>query len=151
MTTTDTPIMVSAEEALSELPLAGLIDAENRLRKLRAMYRDATTETATARKRHRDDIETIGERLIEEAKDRDWCSVYDEIIDDLNHKLYVELPVRSRNYTVRVQATVTFEVEVEDQTSESDARETAREWIESDARDYVNYVTRIDVEDTEVI
>lgn len=148
---TDSPMMISAEEAMSESPLAGLIDADNRIRKLRSMYRDATTDAATARKRHRDDIELIGERLMHEANERDWCSIYDDVIEDLNQKLYIELPVRLRTYTVRVVAAVTFEVEVEDQPNETEAREVARDWIESDARDYVNNVTRVDVEDTEVI
>lgn len=59
---------------------------------------------------HRADIATIGESLISEANDREWCSEYDEIVDKINRSLTVELPLREREHTVTV--TVTLEITV---------------------------------------
>ena len=67
------------------------------------------------RAEHRADIARIGERLIEEATDRDWCYEDDEIIDELNRHLTVELPGREREYTVTVNVQVEFRVDARDE------------------------------------
>jgi hypothetical protein len=53
-------------------------------------------------------LELIGDRLIEEANNRDWCSIYDDVIESLNGQLPSgwELPVRSKNWDVTVEFTV---------------------------------------------
>lgn len=47
-------------------------------------------------------IAMIGERLIQESNDRNWCSEFDGIIDDVNSALpgWLHLPVREREYEV---------------------------------------------------
>lgn len=63
--------------------------------RLRARLREAE-------QRHHADIEAIGERLMREARNRNWCSEYDEIVESLNVSLSVELPVREREYEVAI-------------------------------------------------
>lgn len=55
-----------------------------------------------ARDEARRAIDMIGERLIQESNDRNWCSEFDEIIDDVNGSLpaWLSLPTRERDYTV---------------------------------------------------
>lgn len=47
-------------------------------------------------------IQIIGERLLQEAENRGWCSEFDEIIDDVNCSLpgWLQLPTREREYEV---------------------------------------------------
>lgn len=80
--------------------------------------------------RHRADIALIGERLIFEADQRGWCEQYDEVIDDLNTKLHVDLPLRQREYEVAVSFTVRMNV-----TVTADSPEAAQ----SDATDMIEY------------
>ena len=75
-----------------------------------------------AQQRHRTDIATIGEALMDEAEKRDWCYEYDTVVADLNRNLHVELPVRKREFSVTVNVQVTITV---DATDESDARSQA--------------------------
>ena len=90
---------------------------------------------------HHKDIQTIGEALIEMAEDKDWCSEYDEFINELNGNLYVELPSRRRNYDVTIKvkrevyAYVTVQVEA---TSEEDAQEI----VEEDTYSYLDDLPR---------
>lgn len=86
-------------------------------------------------------IETIGQRLIDEAEKRNWCSEFDEIIDDVNGSLpgHFQLPTREREYnvswsetytiTVRRSATVTAR-------SEENACDSASELYSGEADDY---------------
>ena len=57
-------------------------------------------------------ISTIGDRLICESNDRNWCSEFDEIIDDVNNALpgWLQLPTREREYEVRWTETYTVTV-----------------------------------------
>lgn len=47
-------------------------------------------------------IAMIGDRLIQESNDRNWCSEFDGLIDDANENLpgWLQLPVRERDYEV---------------------------------------------------
>lgn len=47
-------------------------------------------------------IQAIGDRLITESNDRNWCSEFDEIIDNVNDSLpgWLKLPLREREYEV---------------------------------------------------
>lgn len=67
--------------------------------RLRARLREAE-------QRHHADIETIGERLIREARNRNWCSEYDEIVQSLNRSISVPLPERERDYEVVINGWV---------------------------------------------
>ena len=57
-------------------------------------------------------INMIGERLITESNDRNWCGEFDEIIDDVNNALpmWLQLPTREREYEVRWTETYTVTV-----------------------------------------
>ena len=61
----------------------------------------------TARRHHQEDIDKIGERLIQEAEEHEWCGQYDAVIHDLNRGLHVELPIREHEYAVTGTWTVT--------------------------------------------
>lgn len=87
-------------------------------------------------RRHTEDINTIGERLIHEADQRGWCEQYDEVIEDLNKTLHVDLPLRQREYEVSVSFTVHMNV-----TVTADSPEAAQ----SDANDMIEYeLNRLD-------
>ncbi|WP_125810685.1 hypothetical protein [Actinoplanes sp. ATCC 53533] len=75
---------------------------------------------------HRADIAAIGERLLEEAQERRWCSAYDTVVDQLNNQLTVELPVRELDYEVEVNVRVTVRVAAR---GEDDAEDRAGEII----------------------
>lgn len=62
---------------------------------------------------HHQDVQQIGERINAEAADRNWCSDYDEIVDELNQKLHVSLPERTENFEVTVDLRYRVTVEVE--------------------------------------
>lgn len=95
---------------------------------LTTMISDLETRLRQAHANHELDIERIGERLIEEANSREWCSVYDEVVAELNRRLNVELPTREREYTVEVDVSGTVRVTVTT-TSNDDALALAREMI----------------------
>jgi hypothetical protein len=57
------------------------------------------------RTKHERDIELIGNALLQEAKDRDWCSAYDDFIEVLNRSLTVELKSREHEYEVEIEVT----------------------------------------------
>lgn len=61
---------------------------------------------------HQKDIETIGNALIEEAEQRDFCSDYDNFIDELNEKLTIDLPVRKKTFQVTIEITRTISTSV---------------------------------------
>jgi hypothetical protein len=82
----------------------------------------------TARK-HREDINLIGDAMIAEANERDWCNEYDQFVDGLNAKLNIELPLRVADYTADIRVTVVF-------TSAPDSAESAAADI---ARALYNY------------
>lgn len=57
-------------------------------------------------------IAMIGERLIQESNDRNWCSEFDELIDSANGNLpgWLQLPIRERDYEVNWSETYTVTV-----------------------------------------
>lgn len=65
-----------------------------------------------ARQQAQDAISKIGDRLIQESNDRNWCGEFDEIIDDVNGALphWLQLPTRDRDYTVSWTETYTVTV-----------------------------------------
>jgi hypothetical protein len=72
-----------------------------------------------AQSKHRDDIELIGNAMIDEAVARDWCSNYDEFVDRLNEMLHVALPLRERKYRMTVTAEIVFTSDPDDVDSNS--------------------------------
>lgn len=80
-------------------------------------------------------VELIGERLMQEADKRGWCSEYDSFVDDINGELPhgFELPVREREYEVRWTQTVTVNVDMTATFTASDEDEAismARDWCD---------------------
>lgn len=145
-----TDVAMTRELAMSSIDPAGYPEACARVRYLQTLVLATEADNKAARSRHREDIEMIGTRLIEEAEDRGWCEVYDEVISDLNDKLYMKLEERTRDFVVEVQALVTFKITVPDQTSKSDAEELATDWIENDASSHIDDVYEITVRSAEV-
>lgn len=99
------------------------------LNRLRTMYSNINTQLNVVRNNYSSDIEKIGQRLISEADDRGWCSVYDDVINDLNRELHMELPLRERTFKFQAKYTVYVDVEVEG-TDYDDALEEAQEIVE---------------------
>lgn len=151
MTTIEDIVHVTDQQALLDHEPVSFQHAVAQIKALQRMLFNANGSSTENARRHKHDIELIGKRLIDEANDRGWCSIYDEVVADLNEHLHLGLQERERSFTVRVTATVTFEIEVENETSADDAREIARDWIESDASEYINNVTKVSVDYTEVV
>ena len=64
-------------------------------------------QLATAHRNHEEDMQRVGSRLIQEANDRDWCEVYDGIVDEINRYLHVPLETRTRDWRVTGTWTIT--------------------------------------------
>ena len=48
-------------------------------------------------------IDIIGDRLIQEANDRDWCSDYDRVVDEINRSIPIgQLPLRKENHNGQI-------------------------------------------------
>ena len=82
-------------------------------------------------------IRRIGNRLIEEAEGRSWCSEFDQIIDDVNSDLpgWLQLPEREREYEVRWTESYTITVPrsiTVTAKSEEEACDIAADWEEAD-------------------
>ena len=78
-------------------------------------------------------LEIIGERFIQEANRRGWCSEADDFIDEINDQLpgAFALPVRQKEYEVTWTQTVTVNVDMSatfTARSAEDAEEMARNW-----------------------
>lgn len=140
---------MTRDRAFSNEPPVSYDEACQRLKFVRQCYEASQADAAASRARHREDIEIIGTRLIEEAEERGWCDVYDDVISDLNDKLFMKLEERMRDYTVEVRAMVTFKITVEDQHSKKDAEELATSWIENSADEHIDDVYEIDVRSAE--
>lgn len=105
--TQDTIDLLRARIAEQDIIIDGLsAAAENMQRGLDA----ARQRHEQSVSQHRADIAAIGERLLEEAKDRQWCGEYDTVVDELNKLLTVELPVRELDHEVEVNIRVTVRV-----------------------------------------
>lgn len=72
----------------------------------------AERDLSALRDRHRGDIALIGSVLMEEANDREWCDEYDRVIERLNDRLSVQLPVREKNHQVEISVTYRYDVQV---------------------------------------
>jgi hypothetical protein len=52
------------------------------------------------------DMETISQRLIEEAENRGWCREFDDIIDEVNDKLVGPCRLDTREQDIEIEVTV---------------------------------------------
>jgi hypothetical protein len=107
------------------------------------------------RQKHERDIELIGNALLEQAKDRDWCSQYDEFITDLNKELSVELKTREKEYEVEIEVT-RKQVQRVTVTITANDEDHARELINDDPFNYYedqinDYDWDVEDEDSEIV
>lgn len=94
-------------------------DLENRVVKLTNQVTAAEEAAASARRAHHKDIEIIGDRLILEAEERGWCSVYDDVIAELNNDLRFPLTEREHDYEVEFEVTARLTVNLSGTTSDA--------------------------------
>jgi len=116
-----------------EMLTTNLQNTEQELIETRMQYVDRgntidalRTQLNCAQENHREDIERISDRLIEEANDRGWCDTYDQIINQINRNLHVPLRRRERSYCVTqtIELTVTkYLTAVDEDQAERDAGE----------------------------
>ena len=133
----------------------------NRLAHQESMHKAEVEAHKKTKFEARNAMDVVGNRLIAESEQRNWCSEFDEIIDETNDLLpnWLELPTREREFnvtwteeysvTVRRHATVTAK-------NEEQAAEIAADWDEADeyemrdALSYGNYSFVSDNGDCEV-
>jgi hypothetical protein len=141
------PLVSEPIVAVEEPVVAEPTEAE----RLQGLLDDATAALRLARRKHEQDIEIIGEVLIEESRRRSWCSEYDTIVNGLNQRLTVELPIREQDYDVTVTGYIrvpfSYNISVSAQDEES-AVEIAQEMgFDESARDLLsNYTSEYDAE-----
>ena len=97
---------------------------------------------------HARDIQLIGEALIEEANNRQWCSEYDEFVSRLNGRLTHDLPVREFEKEVFLTYTVKLSFNVS-ATNDDDAADKAQELAE-EFLDNSDEIHEYDFEDSDV-
>lgn len=98
------PLDAPFVEAPKVSPQERLIqDQQNEMLKLQDMLR-------SAERRHKDDIEFLGERLIRAADENDLCEQFDNFVVRVNENLKFSLPEREKEYMVEVQFTQTLYV-----------------------------------------
>jgi hypothetical protein len=121
---------MTTEEAVKEVERlnADLIRLQEERDTAQANAERLRNSLAERTRMHESDIETISDKLIDEAESRSWCGEYDEIVDSLNANLNVELRQRTKEYEVTVDVVVRVTKTVE-ATSEEDAQEQAEEDI----------------------
>jgi hypothetical protein len=114
---------------------------EDEVESLTKKYQFENTQNYKRLANHREDIVLIGNALIKEAVDREWCSEYDDFVDELNKHLHESLPIRTRWYDVEVEFTeirtqrTVIQVEA---TSEAAALAEAQELGDDDPDCYIN-------------
>lgn len=57
---------------------------------------------------HESDIAKIGEALMSEAEQREWCDQFDDFVERLNTYLHIGLPTRHRDYTAEIRISVSY-------------------------------------------
>lgn len=87
-----------------ETSLLADVGTEEWLKRITGTHHRVMNDAANARRsydRLTKHVEELGEALLKEAEDRDWCSEYDEFAEEW------DLPKRRRNYEVTMTVTVT--------------------------------------------
>jgi len=99
-------IMLSQEDITVRNLIIKLINLHRELDDARRNNIGLSNMLDASRTNHAEDIARIGERLIEESDKRNWCEEFDEIIDDINVRLHLALPIRCREFEVTVNYSV---------------------------------------------
>jgi hypothetical protein len=79
-----------------------------RIVQLESQIRELEGRLSERVKKHEKDIQLIGDALIEEAIDRDWCDEFDKWVENVNQTLWIELPVRAADYVAEITLSVQF-------------------------------------------
>jgi hypothetical protein len=128
----DRVIALIKEKTDAEITVGSNVREIERLNKLVDELRDRNAfyreDAAKAHRQHHEDLALIGERLITESVERDWCGEYDSIVDDLNGSLHGELPLRYQEMVMVFEVRVPVRVRPGD---EDDAISDARQEIEA--------------------
>ena len=103
-----------------------LVDREETI----ARYHTDLSEYRAKVARMQGDWDLLNEKLNDESKSRDWCSVYDQCVEEWNSEFSVfQLQPRAQDYNVEVTITAmwTVSVPVENMHSPDDAMDYVRE------------------------
>lgn len=127
-----------AESAAMVEPVVEVVDPKDTAIK---NLREQINRAAAA---HQDDIERISKELNEQAEERGWCTDFDAIVSRLNRDLTVLLPVREREYDVKVEQeylvkitrTIRVTATTEDEALDK-AEEMADEYGNSELYDHI--------------
>lgn len=93
---------------------------------LRLYVNKAVEPVTSEQERHEADIKLIGEMLDRKAQEHGWCSEYEDVVKELNEKLNVSLPGRSKRKRITATIEVTLEADLEDvEVAEVELREYA--------------------------
>ena len=131
-TTTTVPLLehMTDIQELRNLYHAEMLKTHDNLQlitKLRADIYNRDDANRDRRRDHESDIRIIGDALLYEADQRDWCDDYDKFVAGLNNQLKVALPMRESEWSV----TLTYSVTVTRNFMATD-RENAIEKMESE-------------------
>jgi len=80
---------------------------EQLIAKLRDDLQDQNKISRNLRDAHLSDIQIIGDALIYEADQRNWCDEYDKFVAGINNQLKVSLPQRETEWSVTLTYSVT--------------------------------------------
>ncbi len=122
-----TMLMIAAYSETQAQARRELNDTLTAMRNLANHLRQQAQEAA---QRHRNDITLIGEKLIQEANERQWCREYDRFVEELNDDLERALPLRERDFEITVAVELRVDVTA---TNEDHARELAQEIVDEAA------------------
>jgi hypothetical protein len=105
----------------------------------------------TALANHEHDLETIGQRLIEESDERGWCDEFDRIIDDVNESLHGTLPLRVQEFDLIVDVVIPSSTTV---TVKARNEQEAVDLVQSNPSEYINmedfYIDDYEVADVSI-
>ena len=148
------------EEGLQTIDVTEIYDV-NHLKSIVASLKSAlvvaksSAETYEARSNksresHERDIELIGDALLKEADDRDWCSAYDDFVEELNQSLSVELKMREKEYEIDIEVTET-RTQIVTVSIKARSEEHAKELVMDDPVNYYeDQLSECDWETTEL-
>ena len=83
-----------------------------------------------AEEAHELDLRLIAQRLHQEAEDHNWCSEYDEMIEQINGGLWKKIPPRVHKWIITAEYPVRVQRVVEAATHHEARRQVANEWLE---------------------
>jgi len=84
------------------------------------------------------DFDRLCDALLREAEDRDWCSMYDDFVADVNRTLTVHtIPTREQEFDVTMTVQVTLTTTVN--TSRDDVEDTVREMLAHHGSSYGDF------------